>query len=134
MEDKKIIGSSPLFLVTDVQKTADHYRDVLGFEYARIWGEPPCFCMSNRDGFIVMLSQVDDVSNIRTNAALSNEGDTWDAYFWCNNAHVLFEEFKSKGAEIVYEPTHQSYYDMMEFAIKDLDGYILAFGQDWQSK
>jgi len=90
--------------------------------------------MPSRDGFIVMLSQVDDASKIKTNGVLDGSGETWDAYFWCDDAHALFEEFKSKGAKIVYEPTHRDYYDMMEFAVRDSDDYTLALGQDWTGK
>ena len=40
-------------------------------------------------------------------------------------------EFNSKGASVVYEPRIIEAYTMKEFAIRDLDGYVLAFGQDW---
>jgi hypothetical protein len=33
-----------------VVKTANDYRDQLGFEYERFWGEPPGFCMVYRRG------------------------------------------------------------------------------------
>ena len=54
----KIIGSAPILLVADVVASAEHYRDKLGFNFDRFWGDPPCFCMPQRDGHIVMLSQV----------------------------------------------------------------------------
>ena len=37
---------------------------------------------------------------------------------------------KGKGATIEYEPCIQQHYDMKEFAVRDLDGYVLAFSQD----
>lgn len=36
-----IIGSAPTFLVADLVKSAEYYRDSLGFTYPMIWGEPP---------------------------------------------------------------------------------------------
>ena len=39
----KFLGISPCFLVDDVVKSAEYYRDVLGFHFERYWGEPPCF-------------------------------------------------------------------------------------------
>ena len=36
---------------------------------------------------------------------------------------------KTNGAIIDYEPRIQHEYGMKEFAIQDLDGYIIAFGQ-----
>jgi catechol 2,3-dioxygenase-like lactoylglutathione lyase family enzyme len=41
--------SHPIFLVKDVVKAAEYYRDVLGFRFDRYWGEPPCFCTVWRD-------------------------------------------------------------------------------------
>lgn len=128
-----LIGSAPLFLVADVVRAAAYYRDVLGFSYERLWGEPPCFCMPKRDGFIVMLQQVEAGGQVRTNAQLAGNGDQWDAYFWITDADALFAEFKARGAIIEYEPCIREYYDMKEFAVRDADGYILAFGQDWSA-
>jgi len=33
-----------------MSKSAEYYRDVLGFSFNRYWGEPPCFVMLERDG------------------------------------------------------------------------------------
>jgi hypothetical protein len=39
---------------------------------------------------------------------------------------------KAKGAMIEYAPCIQENYGMKEFAVRDPDGYILAFGQNWE--
>lgn len=124
---RQFIGTAPMFFVRDVTKAADFYRDVLGFKYQEIWGHPPCFAMPHRDGFIFMLSQVDDPSRVLPNGA---DGKSWDAYVWVLDADALFEELKAKGAEIVHEPVDRPFYGNREFAIKDLDGYIIAFAHD----
>ncbi|MFI5175523.1 MAG: VOC family protein [Terriglobia bacterium] len=128
---QQIIGSAPYFFVSDVVKAAEYYRDVLGFADPRVWGDPPEFCMPRRDGFIVMLSQVRDPSRISPNGKINGHPETWDAYFWINDAEALFQEFKNRGASVVYEPCILELYEMKEFAVRDLDGYVLAFGQDW---
>ena len=46
---------APYFMVDDVVATANFYRDKLGFDYERFWGEPASFCMVYRDGVIIML-------------------------------------------------------------------------------
>jgi uroporphyrinogen-III synthase len=48
-----------------------------------------------------------------------------------NDAQSLCDELRANGADIVYGPTIQEEYDMKEFAARDLDGYVLGFGQDW---
>jgi predicted lactoylglutathione lyase len=51
---------APYFIVDDVVATANYYRDSLGFDYDRLWGEPPAFCMVRRNGVVVMLSQLEE--------------------------------------------------------------------------
>ena len=125
--ERQLLGVAPLFLVADVTKAAAHYRDVFGFHFEQIWGEPPCFAMPARDGLIVMLSQTNDRARI---APHGSDGRTWDAYFWVRDADQLFAEFVSKGARVAYPPCDQEFYGNREFAVFDADGYCLAFAHD----
>ena len=56
--DRKILGVAPYLLVEDVKKSAEWYRDHLGFDFVQLWGEPPCFVMVERDGITIMLKSV----------------------------------------------------------------------------
>ncbi len=123
----KFISYEPFFLVADVKKAAEYYRDVLGFEYDQLWGDPPFFCRPERDGYTFMLRQVEDKSVVRPNSVAC---DTWDAYIKVTDADALFEEFKSRGANVDYEPETMEGMDVKHFGIKDVDGYLLGFGQE----
>ena len=125
---KQLKGVAPLFLVRDVAASAAYYRDVLGFAYDKIWGD--CFCMPHRDGLIFMLSQVCQPEQVRPNGAITGESDQWDAYVWVSDADELFEEFTSRGAKVVYPPIDRELYGNREFAVRDLDGYVIAFAHD----
>lgn len=125
--DVQLLKTSPVFRVTDVEAAAEYYRDRLGFEYSRFWGDPPSFCIPTRDEIHVMLERAEDEEEIRPNAAV---GYGWDAYVWVADADALFDEYEAAGARITYEPTIQERYGMKEFAVSDLDGYVLAFGED----
>ena len=115
---------APLFYVSDVHNSATYYRNALGFSFEKIWGEPPCFCMVERDGLTIMLQQNDHPRR-------PNGSDReWDAYFWVVDADRLFEEIKARGATIAYAPTFQAYYGNQEFAVTDPDGYLIAFGHN----
>ena len=127
MRHRDLLDSAPVFNVQDLLGTLDYYCDALGFERPRLWGDPPYFCMPARDGLIVMLHKVEDKSRVQTARDL---GKPWDAYFWVRDADALFEEFRSKGALIEYEPVTQEGYGNREFAIRDLEGHVLAFGQE----
>jgi uncharacterized glyoxalase superfamily protein PhnB len=124
---KQILGIAPYFLVRDVVKAAEYYRDALGFGYTQFWGEPACFCMPQRDGLTIMLSQASDASVVRPNSKVRAE--TWDAYVWVKDADALYAEVKARGAIIAYDP-HLQDYGNREFGVLDCDGYVLAFGSD----
>ena len=124
---KQIRMTAPLFLVKDLHASVDYYHDALGFDRPKLWGEPPNFAMPARDGFIVMLRQAAADMTILPNG--SQQG-CWDAYVWIRDADELFAEMKGNGAIVEYEPCIREHYDMKEFAVRDPDGYILAFGQD----
>jgi catechol 2,3-dioxygenase-like lactoylglutathione lyase family enzyme len=124
----RLLRCAPYFPVPDVQKAARYYESVLGFKAEYAAGDPPQFAIVSRDGLGLMLKRVPDASRIVPNEA---QGGTWDAFFWVNDADALCAELKAHSAQIVYGPIIQTEYHMKEFAVRDLDGYVLGFGQDW---
>ena len=116
-------GIAPYFIVEDVVTSATYYRDKLGFQYNRFWGEPPAFCMVHRGGVIIMLSQ-----NLETEMK-PNAGGHWDAYLWIENADQLYEELKANGVEIARAICDQEY-GCRDFDVLDCNGYRLCFGQN----
>jgi uncharacterized glyoxalase superfamily protein PhnB len=121
--NNKLIGSAPLFFVSDIRRSVDYYCNVLGFFNTGFWGDPPFFSMPRRDNMIVMLQETG-------NKKINNNEKSWDAYFWTKDADALFKEFSDKGVIVEYPPEHKEAYGCYEFAIKDPDGYTLAFGQE----
>ena len=117
---------APLFLVDDVVSTANFYRDKLGFQYDRFWGEPPCFCMVRRSGVTIMLSQVAGAT-MRPNRVADPHGECWDAYLWVDHADALYADFKSKGVKIARDICDKEY-GCRDFDIEDCNGYRLCFG------
>jgi len=120
---------APYFIVDDVVATANFYRDTLGFNYARMWGEPPCFTIVTRNGAAVMLSKFEQPGLMRPNSIADPDGGAWDAYFWIDDADALYEEFGRKGVMII-QPICDQIYGCREFTIRDCNGYTLGFGQD----
>ena len=121
----RIIQSSPHFLVRDVRQAGDYYEQKLGFTIPRYWGSPPVFAMPQRDGFIVMLNQVD-----RLTPRPNGKQELWDAYFWCTGVDQLFAAFQASGADILHGPENRPEYGQREIAVRDLDGYMLVFAED----
>jgi len=127
---------APYFIVSDVVATANYYRDKLGFQYDRFWGEPPCFCMVHRRGITIMLSELErgsDESRPRPkpnpNGRVSGSDDCWDAYIWVEDAKALHDEFAAKNVKID-RPLCEQEYGCLDFDIVDPNGYRLCFGSD----
>ena len=125
----RLLRSAPYFPVADVAKLAAYYERTLGFRVDYSAGRPPVFAILSRDGFPLMLRLVDDASRVVPN---EKQGGTWDAFFWVDDAEALCAELRARGAEIAYGPLVQADYDMKEFAVRDPDGYVLGFGQEWK--
>ena len=123
----RIHSGASVFLVQDVVQAAAYYRDALGFEYERFWGEPPSFCMVWRDRQCFMLTQVENPESIRPVSTIVPA--VWDAYVWVDRVDDLYAELKERGAKIKYEPVVKPY-GVKELAVFDLDGYQIAFGED----
>jgi catechol 2,3-dioxygenase-like lactoylglutathione lyase family enzyme len=122
----QLLRSAPYFPVADLEQSATHYEQVLGFHREYTGGAPPQFAILSRDGLAIMLRLVTTPGQIIPN---EKQGGTWDAFFWVRDAQALHAELKSAGAEIVYPPVVQQAYQMEEFAVRDREGYVLGFGQ-----
>ena len=122
----KVTASAPVLLVSDVVASANYFRDCVGFDYEQLLGEPPGFCICNRDGHYLMLAQVDDPGKIVPYWKIREK--MCNAYFWVDDADGLYDEMKAKGAKMDYGPCTQPY-GVREFGIQDLDGHDIAFGQ-----
>jgi predicted enzyme related to lactoylglutathione lyase len=122
----RLLRSAPYFPVADVAKSAAHYEAVFGFTPEYSAGAPPQFAILSRDGLAIMLRLVTDRAKICPN---ERQGGTWDAFFWVSDVEELFDDCVSRGAEVAYAPIIQDAYGMKECAFRDVDGYVLGFGQ-----
>src|SRR5262245_26117374 len=108
-QTNQLLRSAPYFPVADVEKTAAHYEQVLGFRREYVGGTPPEFAIMSRDGLAIMLRLVQAPEQICPNEA---QGGTWDAFFWVRDARALHAELSENGADVVYGPIIQESYQM----------------------
>ena len=122
--------ASPFLLVDDVYKSAEYYRDVLGFHFEQFWGDPPRFVMLLRDGVRIMLRAPAEAGG--DPAARPNHHrvqHSVDAYIRVRDVDALYTELEGRGANLLYAPCDQPH-DCREFEIEDLNHYRICFGQD----
>lgn len=124
MKKAQLIGIAPQLVVKDVVKTAEYYRDVLGFSTIGYFLDPPVYAMVERDGFQVHFAK-SDTESFPINEQFRKISA--DLIIWVPEIDLFFEEVKSKNAEIV-EGIVQRVYGSREFIIKDCDGHKILVG------
>ena len=126
--EQKLYCVAPYFIVDDIFQSAEFYRDKLGFQFNRIWGEPPQFVIVYRDGAEIMLKSIGSQGHVRPNYRIDPDA-CWDAYIRVKDADALYEELRSRGVKITRE-IENAHYNCRDFDVEDNSGYILCFGQD----
>ena len=117
------------FLVDDVQASAAQYRNAMGFDFEKFWGDPPAFVMVRRDHIQIMLRQRATSAEAVARPNKARLPDSFDAYVYVRDVDALHEEYRERGAKILYEPYDQPH-QCREFEVEDMNGYVLCFGQD----
>lgn len=127
MSDKPIRFRSiaPQFVVTDVVKSAEYYRDVFGFKIYGYWHDPPVYAIVGREYVEIHFGKSDNEGS-QSNLIARKHG--LDAYIFVEGVDALCDEFTRKGAEIIEGPVNQSYGNR-EFLVRDCNGFVLAFGE-----
>lgn len=106
----------------DVRAAAAFYRDKFGFEINGLWGEdghPATFAIVGF-GAITIALQLD--REVRPRA-------DWAAYLYISDVDAYRDALSARSVPIRREPQNQPY-GCRDFDVSDLDGHILAFGQD----
>jgi hypothetical protein len=119
-------GIAPLFLVADVVRAAEYYRDRLGFEIGPYFLDPPVFVIVQRGKIAIMLSLMKDAHG-GSNTVWKRE--SFDAYIWVDNADDVHAQLKTRHADLISAPELKPY-GMKEFDVRDADRYVVRFGED----
>jgi catechol 2,3-dioxygenase-like lactoylglutathione lyase family enzyme len=120
----RFAGAVPQFTVRDVVRTAEYYRDVLGFRIVGYWRTPPTFAIVQRDQVELFFNRADQ-SDVRTGRAAG----AYDAFLHVTGVDALAEELKARGARVFEGPVSRVY-GQRELVVRDLNGLILCFGED----
>ena len=108
---------APVLIVPDVRATAEFYRRVLGFtsdpgastpEYSVVW----------RDNAAVHLARGE-----RAPAGVR-------VFFWVRDVNALYDEVIARGA-VIDVPIGTRLYGVRDFSVRDPNGVVAVFGQDW---
>jgi uncharacterized glyoxalase superfamily protein PhnB len=106
---------TPMLQITDMRRTLDWYGSVLGF---RCTANEGYWARIEREGVTLMFMRNDH---------LGEPHATGTQYIYVDDVRALWDSIKDR-VRAEWGPEEMSY-GMLEFAIKDPDGYLLSFGE-----
>ncbi len=115
--------AATLFVVQDVLRSVEHYRDVLGFRVEFTYGEPTFYAGVERDNVAIHLQAASETKRQPGHGAIN---------VFVTGVDPLYQELKARGARTTEEPADRPY-GMRDFDIVDLDGNLLCFGESTSS-
>ena len=126
----RFLAAVPQFGVQDVQRTAEYFRDVLGFRIRSYWdgerrtAEPlktPVFGIVYRDEVEIFFYRT-------PTASIPVADGGYHAFFHVKGIDAFARELRANGAEILDGPEDMAY-GQREVVIRDLNGLVMAFGE-----
>ena len=120
MEGAVLHGIRPILYTDRLEESVQFYRDVLGFElneYNADWGWASLGC-----GMVEIM-----LSRPVGNKPFDGSKFTGSLYITCEAVEVIWMELKDQ-LEVVYS-LEEFPWRMREFAVYDLNGYVIQFGE-----
>ena len=120
-----ILKIAPQFFTTDMKTTLAFYEEKLGFKCVGTWQDPPEYAIVERDGHKIHFRRAEPLTPNPDKYA----DELLDAYLFIEDADALFREYSARGVEFTRTISNTPW-NSREFAVKDCDGRLLAFGAD----
>jgi len=117
-ENSMMVGAATVFVVADIAKSAEHYRDVLGFTITFEYGEPI---------FYVCLCRDDVALHLLGAGQTKRRAGHGGVCVLVRDVDAVHTELAARGAKVVKPPEDYAY-GMRDFDVLDLDGNQLTFG------
>jgi catechol 2,3-dioxygenase-like lactoylglutathione lyase family enzyme len=115
-----IIGTRYVLAVQNLERSATYYQQQLGF--STIWSGDGWHFL-HREKFMVMLGECAD-----DRSAYETRNHSYFAYIDLEQIDALYEEYVSKGVEILSKLADQPW-GQREFSIRTIDGHRIMFGE-----
>ncbi len=119
------IGLEPVLPVNNLKETLDFYSEKLGFRVDWTWGDP-------LDHAGISIGNENDEHNHAHLQLSQVDGEIkpfgWLYFHVYENIDHLYKTYKANGVEFVSDLQDMPW-GMREFNIRDINGYLLRFGQ-----
>ena len=120
---------TPNFMVEDVRRTIEFYRDTLGFEVVTTVeaDDEIGFAIMRCDKVEIMFQSRKSLSENVPALSGSPIGASQTLYIEVSGIDQLYEQLRDKVAVVV--EMHSTFYGTKEFYFKDNNGYILSYSE-----
>jgi catechol 2,3-dioxygenase-like lactoylglutathione lyase family enzyme len=128
MDRARLDNIAPVLVSPDLRRTAEYYRDVLGFELVENYENAEPFATLYRDSVEIVVVQAAR-GEVESNSARYGAG--YDIYLdpeELAGVDLLYEELRDKGAQIAAAPALTPY-GSYEFVLEDIDGRRIGIGR-----
>jgi catechol 2,3-dioxygenase-like lactoylglutathione lyase family enzyme len=118
-----LVGAATVFVVSDIAKSIDYYRDALGFDVTFRYGEPVFYACLCRDEVALHLLAADKTKQLPGHGGLC---------VFVKNVDAVHAELVERGAKVIKAPQDYAY-GMRDFDLVDLDGNRITYGMESRS-
>jgi uncharacterized glyoxalase superfamily protein PhnB len=120
---------TPNLVVSNVEKSLEFYRDLLGFTVAMTVPEAPplVFAGVQSGGVEIFLNAPGPAIEEYPDFANRPVGGTLTLYIEVQGIKQLFDSLRTR-VDVV-KPLEKKFYGVTEFVIQDPDGYLITFGE-----
>jgi catechol 2,3-dioxygenase-like lactoylglutathione lyase family enzyme len=120
----RLTSFAPQFLVDDLPRAIEFYRDVLGFAFGAPYGG--FYAIGARDGLELHLKEAPKNLSER---AHRRDREHLDAYAGVAGIDALYAHCVAQGAKIL-KPLAPTAWGTKDFYLEDPEGYIIGFGEN----
>ena len=119
-EHPMMVGSATVFVVRDITKSIEHYRDALGFTVTFQYGNPIHYACLCRDEVALHLLAAHETRRLAGNGGIC---------VFVKDVDRVHADLVSRGANVIKAPQNYDY-GMRDFDVVDPDGNQLTFGME----
>ncbi|MFL6822510.1 MAG: bleomycin resistance protein [Xanthobacteraceae bacterium] len=119
-ERPMMIGAATVFIVSDIAKSIEYYRDALGFEVTFQYGKPTFYACLCRDEIALHLLAAHETEQLPGHGGIC---------VFVKDVDGVYAELAGRGAKVLKPPQNYDY-GMRDFDVVDPDGNRLTFGME----
>jgi uncharacterized glyoxalase superfamily protein PhnB len=118
-----LAGAATVFVVSNIEKSIDHYRDALSFDVTFQYGSPIFYACLCRDEVALHLLAAQETKRLLGNGGIC---------VFVRDVDRVHADLIARGANVIKPPQDYAY-GMRDFDVVDLDGNQLTFGMQSRS-